>query len=177
MKMLGYTLIEILIALSVFAILAVITSMAMHNAFETRARLNAHAERLNALQLAISIVERDSEQAINRPVRTTNMAIKPAFIGDNESFEFTRSGFVNPAAMETRSTLKRIAYQCLGKQLIRKSWAQLDQPTAKPLFEKVLIDDLEDCSFSYLARNRQILSEWRGNALQQNQKQETPMVQ
>ena len=48
----GFTLIEILIALTVFAILATITSSTLYYAFNTRTRVNEQSERLSTLQLA-----------------------------------------------------------------------------------------------------------------------------
>ncbi|NYQ85965.1 GspJ family T2SS minor pseudopilin variant LspJ, partial [Escherichia coli] len=64
----GFTLIEILIALTVFAILATITSSTLYYAFNTRTRVNAQAERLNALQLAISIIQQDTSQTVERAI-------------------------------------------------------------------------------------------------------------
>lgn len=168
----GYTLIEVLIALSVFAILAVITSTAMYNAFTTRARVNEQAEQLNALQLTMTMIERDTKQMIDRPVRGENMQLISSFIGSPQYTEFTRDGVVNPNSGEKRSTLKRVAYLCQNEQLVRRSWPMLDSPNRNNYSDRVLLDNLVQCQFAYLSRNRQVLSEWRSGALQQNQVKE-----
>ncbi|WP_133127305.1 GspJ family T2SS minor pseudopilin variant LspJ [Legionella nagasakiensis] len=169
MKIHGYTLIEIMVALAVFAILAVLTSVAMYHAFNTRARVSFHADRLNELQLAVIMMTRDAEQAVNRPVREKEMHLIPSFVGQPYYFEFTRAGLVNPNGLEDRSTLKRIAFICHNQQLIRRSWSTLDEPKRKQYQDKILLNHLEACSFAYLTHNRQILSEWHEHVVMQNQ--------
>ena len=172
-KIRGFTLIEILIALAVFAILATITSSAMYHAFNTRARVTKQADRLNTLQLAITMIGRDVQQTIERSIISNDMHLSPAFVGEGNYVEFTRSGLVNPNNLAKLSTLKRVAFICRGGQLIRRSWQQLDAPARKQVQDRILLTDLDECSFAYLARNRQILSEWRENAVQEDQRKET----
>lgn len=155
----GYTLIEILIALAIFAILAVLTSSAMYQAFNTRARVNAHADRMNELQLALIVVERDIKQANARSIRGNEMHLFPSFVGQTQYLEFTRGGLVNPGAIEQRSTLKRVALACRGNKLVRRSWAVLDTPKRNNYSEQVLLNNVS-CSFAYLTLAREILPEW-----------------
>lgn len=168
----GFTLIEILIALAVFALLATITSSALYYAFNTRARLTKQAEQLTALDLAILLIERDTEQIVLRPVRGNDMHLFPAFIGDPHYLELTRGGLVNPNSDEKRSTLQRVAILCQNNKLLRRTWMSLDTTDRKAYRDKVLIQNLSQCKFSYLNHNLQVLSEWHANAVQQNQRAE-----
>ncbi len=168
----GYTLIEVLIALSVFAILATITSTAMYNTFTTRSHINEQANQLNQLQLSLTLLERDAKQMVDRPVRGENMILVPAFIGQKDYVEFTRDGLVNPQSLEKRSTLKRVAYICKNDLLIRRTWPQLDTPDRETYQESILLEGLTQCYFSYITRSKQVLTSWQANALQQNQKLE-----
>ncbi len=168
----GYTLIEIMVALMVFAILATITASAMYNAFDTRARINVKADQINKIQLALAMIEKDTVQAIDRSVVGNEMHQFPPFVGQANYVEFTRTGFANPNGIEHRSTLKRVAYLCSGDQLVRRTWEVLDSPERHNHQDKILLDKLEKCSFAYLATNHQIFTEWRAYALQQNQKNE-----
>lgn len=169
----GYTLLEVMIALVVFAILSSITASAMYHAFDTRARVNVQANQLNVIQLTLTLITRDTAQIIERAVRGSEMRVFPSFVGQQNYVEFTRGGLVNPNAIEARSTLQRIAYMCMGKKLIRRSWATLDTPSRSQHQDRILFDNLDECRFAYLGNNRQILHEWREYALQQNQKKET----
>lgn len=163
----GFTLIEILIALAIFAILATLTSSAMYQAFNTRARVAKQAERLVTLQLAIAIIERESAQVIDRAIRGNEMHIFPAFTGQNNVVEFTRSGNINPLYEEKRSNLKRVAFLCRQQQLIQRSWKVLDPINREQFEEKVLLDNLSKCQFAFLNENLQVLNEWRANTMQQ----------
>lgn len=169
----GFTLLEIMIALAVFAILSSITASAMYHAFDTRARVDVQANQLNAIQLALTIIARDTEQVVERTVHSEDMRLFPPFVGQSSYLEFTRGGLVNPNGIERRSTLQRIAYKCMNKKLIRRSWQSLDSPSHNHYQDKTLLDNLDECRFAYLANNRQTLPEWREYAVQQNQKKET----
>ena len=170
---LGYTLLEIMIALAVFAILSTITASAMYHAFDTRARVNVQANQLNAIQLALILMERDTEQIFERAVRGDEMHLFPPFVGQSKYVEFTRGGLVNPNGIEARSTLKRIAYLCSGQKLIRRSWESLDSPERNHSQDKMILDHLNECSFAFLSNNHQVLPEWREYAIRQDQKKET----
>ncbi|CAM2799377.1 GspJ family T2SS minor pseudopilin variant LspJ [Legionella worsleiensis] len=171
-KFKGFTLIEILIALTVFSILATITSSTLYYAFNARARVNEQAERLNALQLAVSIIQQDTIQVVDRPVRGNEMRLFPGFVGQPRYLEFTRDGIINPKSSEKRSSLKRVALICEDEKLIRRTWSSLDPLDRNDYEDKELVNHLSDCYFSYLNQNLNVLSEWREQALAQNQQQE-----
>ncbi|KTD16108.1 GspJ family T2SS minor pseudopilin variant LspJ [Legionella jordanis] len=172
-KLRGFTLLEILIALSVFAILATITSSVLYYAFNSRARVNQQADRLNTLQSSLILIQRDSTQALPRAVRGDEMHLFPAFIGQPQYFELTKLGLANPLAQDKRSHLQRVAYLCRDGMLLRRSWLVLDAVHRREQFEeKILLNNLTACHFAYLNQTLQVLPEWRENALQQNQRAE-----
>ncbi|KTC88961.1 GspJ family T2SS minor pseudopilin variant LspJ [Fluoribacter dumoffii] len=168
----GFTLIEILIALAVFAILATITTSVLYNAFTTRSRVNEQSERLSELQLAISLIQQDTSQTVERPIRSNDMQLLSAFIGQTHYVEFTRDGDVNPGSIEKRSTLKRVAYSCEQGTLIRRTWNTLDRINQKDYEDKILLNHIAECHFGYLNQNLQVLPEWREQAVALNQRRE-----
>ncbi|MGL5743493.1 MAG: GspJ family T2SS minor pseudopilin variant LspJ [Legionella sp.] len=171
-KYTGFTLIEILIALAVFAILATITTSVLYNAFTTRTRVNEQSERLNEIQLAISLIQQDITQTVERAIRGNEMRLFPAFIGQTTYLEFTRDGDVNPGSIEQRSTLKRIAYVCQNSSLIRRTWNTLDSINRNVYEDKRILHHLTHCHFGYLNQSVQILPEWREQAVGPNQRKE-----
>jgi general secretion pathway protein J len=172
---LGYTLLEIMIALAVFAIVATISASAMYQAFDTRARVNVQAQQLNTIQLALSFITRDTEQIIERATLGNEMHSFAPFIGQANYVEFTRGGFVNPT-QALRSTLQRVAYLCMNKKLIRRSWHHLDIPKRNQHEDRIIFDNVEACEFAYLNHSHQTLSEWRAYAMQQNQNRTTSPI-
>ncbi len=168
----GFTLIEVLIALAVFAILATLTSTSMYYAFNISDRLKKESQRITAMQLAISIFERDTQQIVLRAVRGNDMRLFPAFIGQPQYIEFTRGGITNPRSQEKRSTMQRVALFCRNNQLIRKRWPSLDSVDRNTFNEKVLLKNLNKCQFQFLNHNLQILSDWTETTSTDNQQNE-----
>ncbi|MFY7697724.1 MAG: type II secretion system minor pseudopilin GspJ [Legionella sp.] len=169
----GYTLIEILVALLVFSILATITSSSFKRAFDIRKHLSQKSYRINSLRFALSLIERDLLQATIRTIIVEKHQQLSAFIGHNNYVEFTRTGIDNPQGKIQRSTLQRVAFLCDGKSLKRRTWSVLDSPKHAKYTEKTLLTNLNQCHFAFLSANHQLLSEWRERAVQQNQNQET----
>ena len=169
-KVQGFTLIEILVALTIFAIIASITSSTLYYAFNTRQRVNEQSERLGELQIAISLFAQDTRQIVERAIRGDEMQMYPIFSGQNDYLEFTRGGFSNPDSAKKRSHLTRIAYVCEGNALKRKTWATLD-PVKRAQVEssQILLKNLKTCQFEYLNQTLQVFSEWRTDAVNQNQ--------
>jgi len=171
-KQAGFTLLEVLIALVVFAIIASITSSAMYYAFNTRARLKIQADRLSHLQTGLVILTRDTRQIIDRSVRGNDMVIYTGLIGQKDSVEFTRGGLVNPNGVERRSTLQRIALICRDKQLFRRRWDILDTLDRNRYRESVLIENLADCDFKYINHQGQVLNDWNAQSIHQEEQLE-----
>lgn len=161
MKKNGFTLIEIMIALVVFAILASITASSMYYAFETRKRVTRQADALGMIELALSFIQQDTRQAITRSSLGNELHIFSPFIGQTSYIEFTRDGFINPTDAEHRSSLLRIAYLCKKHQLIRRFWDQVDTPNRQHYHDKVLLDNLETCAFGFLTQDRQMIHQWQ----------------
>lgn len=166
----GFTLIEVLIALAIFAILATITSTVLFNSLNMRKRINVQTKRLEALQLTVTLMQRDIAQFANRAIRTDNMQLIPSFVGNTDSIELTRGGNINPNSQEKRSTLKRIAYVCRNQQLIRRSWSALDPVNYPKAQEKTLLSGLKKCQFSYLNATLQTLPNWLANTQDRDNK-------
>ena len=156
----GYTLIEILVALTVFAILSAMTTTAMYHAFTTRERINVRSSQLNALQLGITILSRDTEQIIKFEPFASDNDTQLAFTGQSNSFEFTRGGFVNPNADAPRSTIQRISYLCKNNQLIRRSWGVATPISQDHSQDKILFNNLKTCHFAYINSNHDTLRSW-----------------
>ena len=160
MKQRGFTLIEIIIALAVFAIITSFTSYILAQSFATDKRLKAQFHRSHQFELALVLLRRETAQIINRPVRGNEQSLLPAFIAHADGVEFTRSGDINPNAATQRSTLKRVAYLCYGNQLIRRTWTLLDSPDRRQFHSQILLDHLNACHFTYRDAKHQAHNEW-----------------
>lgn len=157
----GFTLIEIIIALAVFAIIASFTSYILAQSFNVDKRLKIQRTQQHRLELALILLRRESQQIINRPVRGNEQSLFPAFIAQPDLLEFTRNGNINPNAIAQRSTLKRVAYVCYGQKLIRRTWDLLDSPDRRQFHSQILLDHVKSCGFTYMDAKHQAHNEWK----------------
>ena len=159
----GFTLIEILIALAIFSLLASLTAYSIFYAFNTKTSVAKQAERLNNLQMALLLIERDILQIVLRTVNLKGSQVFPAFIGEPQYFEFTRGGWANPNSQEKRSQLRRVAILCQKNTLLQRTWFSLDSFERSSYEDQVLLTNLRSCQFSYLNQNLQSLSAFQPN--------------
>ena len=138
----GFTLVEILVAIALFAVISVITYSTLTSAINVSNHTSEVAQRLADIQRVLMMMERDLIQMAPRPILDESGEEQPAFfIGDlsNEGFEFTRSGSQTPARLN-RSLLKRVAYEVRNDELYRKTWQVLDRAAqTEPEFEESLM--------------------------------------
>lgn len=160
MKNKGFTLIEILIALAVFAIIASFTASILSQVLQIKEQSKEQISKINNLQLAIALLSKDIKQIVNRSVRGNQMHLFPSFIGQSDYVEFTRGGNVNPGFIENRSTLIRVAYICKNQNLIRRIWLVLDTPDRDRYHDTIMLDSLKKCEFAYIGMHNNIQPNW-----------------
>ncbi|MGH8042685.1 MAG: type II secretion system minor pseudopilin GspJ [Rudaea sp.] len=122
----GFSLIELLVALAVFSIMAALAYGGLNSIARTRGDLAAQEARFGNLIRAVGMLDRDLRGAVARPVRGAAGQTLPALIGSSNHLELTRLGFANPQA-EPRSNLERVFYALPGNELERGRYAVLDR--------------------------------------------------
>lgn len=146
----GFTLIEILLAMFIFTIVAMIITSALHTVITTQTATEKSAARLNELQMALIFLSRDFEQTIERPITNANNAPEEAFIGSEKTAIFTHAGVTNPLGNTTRSTLQRTRYRLDNKNLVRDTWFMLDLADHTPPNQRTLLKGITDLKLEYL---------------------------
>lgn len=137
----GFTLLEMIVALGVFAVLGVMSTqmvsrvMAVHEVGTTR------GARLAEIERAIRILERDVIELAPRAVRDGMGDAVPALqLGSGPLIELTRFGHRNPL-LEKRSELQRVAYVLEERTLYRYYWNVLDRAEdSAPSVQKLLTE-------------------------------------
>ncbi len=137
----GFTLLEVLVALSVFAVMAIIAYSSLNSVLATRAQIETQAESLKQLQIVFQRIQQDLNQYSERDIRDEYADIQLSFIGEAQVIEFTRLGWQNPA-QTPRSDFQRLRYFVQNKTLWRSHWQVLDraqdsQPLSIPLLEQI----------------------------------------
>jgi len=147
----GFTLVELLVALFITAILFAMGYGALSQALGHRKEVEEQAARLNAVQQALRVMEQDFELMQPRPVRDPlgNGYENAVTLSPTGLLTFTRGGWANPAGLP-RSELQRVSYLLRDGKLIRRDLAVLDATAALPYEERELLDQVEALSFRYM---------------------------
>src|SRR3990167_1287212 len=105
----GFTLLELLIAIAIFAAMARTTYRMLDSVLQTDRVTRDHELQLRELVRAMAAFERDVLQVQARPTRDPFGDPRAALLGedlDNPALELTRSGWRNPLG-QPRSGLQR----------------------------------------------------------------------
>lgn len=143
----AFTLLEMVVALAIFAVIGVMSSRILAGVVELSDVVRDRGEALSELQRAVAIVERDIEQGTRRSVRDGwGDTVEAIVAGDQFLLELTRLGWQNPLA-EPRSELQRVAYAMRDDMLLRVYWPVLDRaPETEPVTQ-ILLTGLDGASF------------------------------
>lgn len=168
----GYTLIEIMVALAIFAILSLITSRVLLQSNNIKTQLDLSNDTMGKIHSAINVIENNIEQATARNITINHFTKLPAFQGNHKMFEFTRGGVVSTNSNKKLSNLRRIAFICNQDKLTLRIWPSLDTKNQENFREKIILDNVTKCEFAYINHVREVLKEWDGLAIKQNTKPE-----
>lgn len=155
----GFSLVELLVALAVFAAMAAIAWGGLDSVARTRSALAREEDDLRSLMLAVDSLQRDLRQAVVRPVRGNHGETVAGFVGSSDRLEFSRLGFANPLA-ERRSNLERVAWTADGARLMRASYPVLDRAAGTQAVPRVLRDKVRSLRLRYLDADRRWVGAW-----------------
>jgi general secretion pathway protein J len=119
----GFTLLELLVAISVLSIVSLIAWRGLDSLVHTRERLVPEAEEVRDLLVAFGQMERDLAQVTHTaftPLTTLPLVVRG---GERPGFEVVR---LAPATEGERTLLQRVIYEVRDGKLIRHITAPMD---------------------------------------------------
>lgn len=159
----AFTLIEVLVSLAIFGILAVLSYGALSQTIDSAEILNDRMDRLQALQKTMRILGQDLMQLAPRPVRDelgeTYDASLQTDLQSGFALELTHGGWNNPMALP-RGTLQRVAYRMEEDELVRYYWNVLDRTLSNEPVVVTLLDGVESIAFRFLEANGEWSLQW-----------------
>ncbi len=158
----GFTLLEMIVAVAIFALVWVIAFNGMSNVLRNRASTENTAARLAELESTIMILSRDLTQATDRPIRDEFGDTQTAFIGNTNGpvlLQLTRGGVGNPLRL-TRSHLRRVAYFLDDDKLQRATWPRLDRAAEVELDRVDLLQSVESVKLRFMNTEQQYVPQW-----------------
>ncbi len=139
----GFSLLELLVAIAIFAVLSVLTYGGLRHVIRLDDGLRDTAARHQGLELALVILEQDIRHAVPRGVRDALGDSEPALRAGlgGELLTLTR---VDPdiAFATAGPALSRVRYRLEDGALYRDVWARLDRAPTTPFRSRRLLDGI-----------------------------------
>lgn len=159
----GFTLIELMVALTITAIIMVIAYGGLRTITINEDHSRAADKRLRQVQLAMSIMQQDFAQLEPRPVRDGLGGVQPPLLAGPQNVPpiiFTRGGWSNPLGL-TRSTEQRVAYSLEDGKLMRSWWPELDGQAQVVPAKEALLEGVDSVKIQYMdATSKTFLDVW-----------------
>ncbi|MDX1801293.1 MAG: type II secretion system minor pseudopilin GspJ [Marinobacter sp.] len=157
----GFTLMEVLIAVAITAIIGLGVWQVIGGVVQSRDRVDDVATEFEGLQTAFLLIERDINQIVNRPVRNLYGDFEPALSSRDEAYDLvlTHGGWRNPLGSR-RSELQRSAYELIGEELHRRYWVALDRAEEGGSHDQVLLDGVTDLTIRFLNSDNKWVDDW-----------------
>jgi general secretion pathway protein J len=143
MRQRGFTLIEMLVALTIFALMSVLAYRGLTAVLETRAHLTEDNRRWRDIALTLAQLEQDLGQAVDRPLRDNGNLLLPALVGnpqpagDDAQLSVSRMGMAWQTGV--LADVQRHDYRLNDGTLEQLVWPVLDRaPRSEPVVHRLL---------------------------------------
>ena len=173
----GFTLIEVLIAITVTSILGVGVALTLTSGIKTKDTVEKRAEILQALQKSQRVIENDISQIVSRPVRGEYGDRLYACTNLNALtlLEFSRTGWRDPltllasfnpeVAVKPRSHLQRVVYELEDETLYRSYWQVMDRAHESEPRRQRLLANIKRIELRFLDENSTWRDRWPPDSL------------
>lgn len=160
----GFTLLELLVAISIFSMLSVMAYGGLQAVITTKTSSEKISTRVSEIQLAIMRVSNDLRQTVDRSVRDEHGDVIAAMKLDRgkNKLEWTRAGYRNPAGLK-RSNLQRVSYVLEDKTLFRLVWPVLDRAQDTEVMKSEVLTNIENIEWRFYNNESTWITEWPQN--------------
>ncbi len=170
MRARGFTLVEVMIAIFIAAVMFAIGYGAINQALRDRDSINASQARITEIQRGMRVVAQDFAQIIARPARDTSGTgqLMPAVMGTGSEeilVTFSRAGWSNPAGVP-RPAEQRVRYRfnAVDHSLVREHWLSVDPALNTEPRTRVLLSKVESVELRFLdPASRNWRTDWPPN--------------
>ncbi|WP_372965377.1 type II secretion system minor pseudopilin GspJ [Marinobacter sp.] len=157
----GFTLMEMLIAVTITAVIGLGVWQVVSGVVSARDRVNELADQFDGLQKAMLLLERDITQVVNRSSRDVYGDFTPSLSSRDDAFKLliTRQGWRNPLGLR-RSSLQRAGWEFTGTELRRRYWPEVDQGQEDNSRDVLLLDNVLEFQVRFLDEEHKWHNQW-----------------
>ena len=146
----GFTLLEMVVAIGIFAVIAAVVYPAMQHFIDAREQLSAKGSELTSLQNTMLFLENDLRYSLDRNVRDGYGDPEAAFVTDLESDEIIRLTTAYPdIGVYGSSVPKRVAWIYDDTDLLRRTWRVLDRVTDTLETTRLMLENVTDLDIRF----------------------------
>ena len=154
MRRAGFTLIEVVVAMFIAAVMFAIGYSALNQAMIERDTLATAQDRVTEIQRGMRVVAQDFAQLAARAARDTQGAgeLQAAVLAagtDTTLITFSRTGWSNPAGIQ-RPAEQRVRYRFVDGSLVREHWLSVDPALNSEPRPRVLLTRLKSVEIRFL---------------------------
>lgn len=156
----GFTLLELVVVLAIFGLVAVMAYGGLNNVLQARVAIEDNHEDVAELQRVYLRLREDFQQLQPRSVRDEFGDPESAVLGRrDEGVELVRAGWRNPTG-RPRSQLQRVRWFLDEGALVRGHYRHLDRAPQAEAQRLVVMQQVDDLRLRYLDGNREWHPEW-----------------
>jgi general secretion pathway protein J len=152
----GFTLIEVMLAMAITGFVGLLAYSGLNTSMIAAEEHEQQASRIAAIQLPLTVIERDVRHAVARPITDEYGDREPPMLGgalNDYPLILTRRDWDNPRQLP-RSELQRVRYVLENNKLWRQSWAVLDRISEEEGQQNtLLLEGVENLQLAFLDGN------------------------
>jgi general secretion pathway protein J len=167
----GFTLVEVLVAITVFASLSLAAYQVVFQTQLSNQQSQEKLTRLQQLQSTLVYLDSDFRQIAIRHFRSEGQETGERLIywqdklldSDEKGVLFTRLGWINPQQQFPRGEITKVGYRIQDRTLERVWWRYPDTPVGEPAVIAPLLDKVEQFELKFY-NGEAWLNEWEDNS-------------
>jgi general secretion pathway protein J len=175
MRIRGFTLVELLVAMAIVAVIGVMALTGLTTIIRQRDIAEERTQRWQEIQLAMRLIAQDLSQSAPRLTRDElGESYQPSMLANpNAQFalEFSRGGWANPGGF-ARGTVLRVAYNVEEQQqtkngkrethnvLVRMHWPVMDRTLSTVPVKTNLLDRVDNVEVRFMDASGEWQTEW-----------------
>lgn len=154
----GFTLLEMVVAISIFAVIGAISYTSLDRFLSTRDAIEARNRDIARLQRAFGFFERDIRFMVARPIRDGLGEVVPAFLAGADGMTNDGSLMELTVALPSYQSpdwhrLQRVGWALEDGRLTRRVWQVLDRDFDSVSRDVRLLDGVDSVELTYYTRD------------------------
>lgn len=158
----GFTLLEMLVAIAIFAMLGLAANSVLHTVMQNDVATEEFATKLKSMQQGFGALERDFGQMVARTPRlleggrgnTVLQTGSDLFDSESEAIVFYRIGWLNPDGILPRGSLQSVAYVVQENNLERWYFPYPEPEFGAEPIKTIVIRDVLSVEYSFFIEDK-----------------------